>query len=228
MTAPTVPPIDNVDTPEPESAPPAGRSKRGRHARTLLLIIGAPILVVVLAFGAFRMFSPHIYSGTVMQAPTAAPSMDGLVWTDGSPVDLAAFEGDVVVLYFGYTYCPDVCPTTLAQVRQSLRRLGDDADRVHVMMVSVDPERDEPARLGDYMSSFGPEFVGATGPIEAIERVASTYGVFFARGEEYDDGGYAMDHTASLMGIDTDGHLRILWPSTLDADTLAADLDALL
>jgi len=228
MTAPTVPPIDNVDTPEPESGAPVGRSKRGRHARTLLLIIGAPILVVVLAFGAFRMFSPHIYSGTVMQAPTAAPSMDGLEWTDGTPVDLAAFDGDVVVLYFGYTYCPDVCPTTLAQVRQSLRRLGDDAERVHVMMVSVDPERDDLARLGDYMSSFGPEFVGATGPIEAIERVASTYGVFFARGEEYDDGGYAMDHTASLMGIDTDGHLRILWPSTLDPDTLAADLDALL
>ena len=228
MTAPTVPPIDSVDTPEPESTAPSGPSKRGRHARTLLLIIAAPILVVVLAFGAFRMFSPHIYSGTVMQAPTSAPSMDGLVWTDGTPVDLADFDGDVVVLYFGYTYCPDVCPTTLAQVRQSLRRLGNDAERVHVMMVSVDPERDDLERLGDYMSSFGPEFVGATGPIEAIERVASTYGVFFARGEEYDDGSYAMDHTASLMGIDTDGHLRILWPSSLDADALAADLDALL
>ena len=225
MTAPTVPPVDSA---EPEPTPTVGKPKRRHHARTLLLIIGAPILAVALAYGAFQLFSPHIYSGTVMQAPTAAPSMDGLVWTDGTPVDLAAFDGDVVVLYFGYTYCPDVCPTTLAQVRQALRRLGGDADRVHVMMVSVDPERDDPDRLADYMSSFGPQFIGATGPIEAIERVASTYGVFFARGEEYDDGGYAMDHTASLMGIDTDGHLRILWPSTLDPDALAADLDALL
>ena len=184
--------------------------------------------MVALAFAAFRVFTPHIYSGTVMQAPTTAPSMDGLVWTDGTPVDIAAFEGDVVVVYFGYTFCPDVCPTTLSQVGHALERLGDDADRVHVIMVSVDPERDEPGRLGDYMSSFGPQFVGATGPIEAVERVASTYGIFFAIGERYDDGGYAVDHTASLMGIDRDGHLRVVWPATLDVDALAADLDALL
>ncbi len=224
MSAPTIDPLDPIDGDVEATSPP-----RGRHRlRTFSLIVGTPMLVVALAFGAFSLFRPHIYSGTVMQAPTAAPSMDGLEWTDGTPVDLDALQGDVVVLYFGYTGCPDVCPTTLAQVGKALDRLGDDARRVHVVMVSVDPARDTPELLGEYMSSYGPEFAGATGPIDAVERVASTYGIFFARGDDYGNGDYAVDHTATLMGIDTSGHLRIVWPATLDVDRLASDLRALL
>jgi protein SCO1/2 len=194
----------------------------------LALIVGAPLLVVVLAVVGLRLLGPHVYSGTIMQAPTAAPQMDGLVWSDGSPVDLGEFAGDVVLVYFGYTYCPDVCPTTLTAVDRSIDLLEGDTGRVHTMMVSVDPERDDPASLGEYVRAFDPSFRGATGERDAIERVASTYGVFFARGEEYDDGNYAVDHTAYLMGIDTDGHLRIVWPTTVTADALAADIDALL
>jgi protein SCO1/2 len=223
---------NDLDAPAPPDRPadrPDRLSARGRRRRrTVALVIGAPLLVVVLAYVALRLFSPHIYSGTVMQAPTAAPPMDGLVLSDGTPVDLAAFEGDVVLVYFGYTFCPDVCPTTLSQVDHALDRLGGDADRVRVMMITIDPARDDPASLGEYVRAFDPRFLGATGAPAAIERVASTYGVFFARGEEYDDGSYAMDHTATLMGIDTDGHLRIVWPAELDVDALAADLDALL
>lgn len=173
-------------------------------------------------------FKPYIFSGTVLQSPSTAPSMSELVLADGSPVDLAAFEGDVILVYFGYTHCPDVCPATLVKAMNARDQLGGDADRVHVMMVSVDPERDTPELVGDYVTSFDPSFIGVTGSREAIDRVTAQYGVFSARGEDLGDGDYAVDHTASLMGIDTDGHLRILWPTDIAVDNLANDLDELL
>jgi protein SCO1/2 len=162
-----------------------------------------------------------------MQAPTAAPSMSGLVLSDGTPLDVADFEGDLLLVYFGYTSCPDVCPTTLSQVAAARRQLAGDAERVQLLMVSIDPERDAPDLLGDYVTSFDPTFLAATGELADIERVAAQYGVFFARGEALGDG-YTMDHTASLMGVDPGGRLRIVWPAQLDVDRLADDLDALL
>ncbi|MDJ0767575.1 MAG: SCO family protein [Ilumatobacter sp.] len=227
----TRPDARNATTPPLEADGAAvdarARPRRRRRRRTVALLLGAPVLVVVLAWAALELFRPHLYSGTIMQAPAAAPSMDGLVWSDGTAVDLGAFDGDVVLVYFGYTYCPDVCPTTLSQVARAIDQV-DDPERVHVMMVSVDPVRDERAALGDYVRAFDPSFRGATGAITDIERVASTYGVFFARGEDTGGGGYTVDHTATLMGIDTEGHLRIVWPAVLDVDALAADLEALL
>ena len=133
-----------------------------------------------------------------------------------------------MLIYFGYTHCPDVCPATLVKAVNARNQLGGDAERVHVMMVSVDPERDTPEATGDYVESFDPSFLGVTGPREAIERVTAQYGVFSARGEDLGGGDYAVDHTATLMGIDTDGHLRILWSTDVAVDDLANDLDELL
>jgi protein SCO1/2 len=230
MTIPTVTPTTPDESDEPAdavAAAPEGQRRRHR-LRTLLLIVGAPILAVVAGLAVYRSFAPHVYSGGVMQAPAPAPSMEGLIWTDGTPVDLTAFEGDLVVVFFGYTSCPDVCPTTLAQISYALDRLGDDADRVHVMMVSVDPTRDDPERLNDYVSSFGPQFVGASGPSEAVERVATTYGIFYEYGEPDANGAYEVAHTATILGIDRDGHVKIVWSPEVEPDALAADLDALL
>ena len=162
MTAPLDTAPDTPTRSEVDAGATPTRAKR-RRWRTLALVVGAPLLVVVLGWVGLQLFRPHLYSGTIMQAPTAAPPMDGLVWADGNPVDLGAFSGDLVLVYFGYTYCPDVCPTTLTQVARALDELGDDAERVHVMMISVDPERDEPAALGDYVRAFDPDFLGATG-----------------------------------------------------------------
>ena len=233
MTTPTITPAESDQPGEPGAPSDAvdtvseGRRRR-RRRRTLLLIVGAPILVVAVAFAAFRSFAPHVYSGGVMQAPAPAPSMEGLIWTDGTAVDITSFKGDLVVLFFGYTSCPDVCPTTLAQVSYALDRMGDDADRVHAMMVSVDPVRDDPDRLADYVSSFGPQFVGASGPPEVVERVATTYGIFYELEEPDADGAYEVSHTATILGIDREGHVKIVWSPTVDPDALAADLKALL
>jgi protein SCO1/2 len=200
--------------------------RRRRRRRTIALLVGAPVLAAVLVFVGVRLFAPHIYSGTVYKAPDRAPAMEGLTYTDGTPVDLAALRGDVVVVFFGYTHCPDVCPTTLVTAAKAVERV--DSDRVHLLMVSVDPERDTPERLAQYVASFNPEFRGVIGDAADVARVATTYGVFFARGEDTSDGGYTVDHTASLMGIDTDGRLRIVWSTAVTSADLAADIDALL
>lgn len=201
---------------------------RPRTLRLLAVLAAGLLVAATVGWLGLRWITPHPYSGTVMQAPTPAPSMDGLFDTDGDPIELAAFEGDLLLVYFGYTNCPDVCPTTLSQVASALRRLGDDADRVHVLLVSVDPARDDPATLAGYVESFDPDFLAATGELADVERVASQYGIFFARGEAVGDDGYAVDHTATLMGIDGDGKLRIVWPAQLDVGRLADDLRELL
>lgn len=216
-------PTDDEAEPAAHARPPA----RTHRARTLAVVLGVPILVAVVVSAGFVLLRPHAYFGTVMQAPTPAPSMEDLVGIDGQPVDLAALRGDVVVLYFGYTFCPDVCPTTLAMAARAREQLGGDADRVHVLMVSVDPARDDVDRVRDYVQAFDPSFLGATGALADVERVAATYGVFFAEGAPLGDG-YAVDHTATLMAIDTDGKLRIVWSPNVIADQLADDLRELL
>lgn len=206
---------------------PAAPVRRLRWPR-IVALVGLPVIVGLVAYLAFQALRPHIYAGTVMQAPEPAASMAGLSYTSGAAVDLAEFDGDVVLVYFGYTHCPDVCPTTLSTVAKALERMDGDPGRVHVVMVTIDPERDTPELLDGYLRSFDDRFLAATGDLADLERVASLYGVYFARGDDTVDGGYTMDHTATLMGIDTDGHLRLVWPNGVSAADLAADLDALL
>lgn len=198
---------------------------RWRRAAVVALVVG---LVGAVGWFGWRWLTPHPYSGTVMQAPTSAPDMDGLVWGDGTPVDLADLGGRLVLVYFGYTACPDVCPTTMAGVVQALDELGDDADDVSVMMVSIDPDRDSPAVTEQYVQSFHPRFRGASGEQADIERVATLYGIFFAPDEPTADGEYTVSHTSTLLGIAPDGHLRIVWPTVLDPSRLAADIRELL
>ena len=195
--------------------------------RRSLLITGALVLAVVVAWAAITIAAPHRFSGTVLQAPDPAPSMLGLTRDDGSALDLASFQGEVLLVYFGYLSCPDACPTTLSNVASARRRLGSAGDRVRLLMVSVDPERDSLAEIGEYARSFDEGFVGATGDHAALDRVAAQYGIFFARGADLGSE-YAVDHTATLMGIDAEGHLRIIWPAGIDVDRLVADLEELL
>lgn len=211
----------------PETGVPDAAGHRPWRRR---LLTGVAVIVVLAIVGWFALqwLTPHPYSGTVMQAPTAAPSMTGLVWDDGTPVDVTELGGELVLVYFGYTSCPDVCPTTMVSVDRALDRIGEDVDRVRVLMISIDPARDGPARVGEYVRSFDPAFRGVSGSAEAVERVASTYGIFFAQDEPLEGGGYTMSHTSTLLGIDPDGHLRIVWPSVLDPDALAADISELL
>lgn len=213
----------------PAGTPPdAGRS-RSRWPRRLAVIVVALLGVAGLARFALDRFTPHFYAGSILQGTEAAPPLDGLQLSDGRPADLTMFEGKVVVVYFGYMNCPDVCPTALSDVAAALDLMpADKADDVQLIMVSVDPARDPLDRLGAFVGSFDPTFLGAGADLDAIDKVATRYGVYYAYGEGNVESGYTVDHTASLMGVDPDGNLRIIWSPEVTRPQLAADFAALL
>lgn len=190
-------------------------------------VLGAAI-GIALGIAVLSMFRPHVYSGVVLQSSEPAPPMGSLVYTDGEPVDMAALQGNVVFVYFGYTYCPDVCPLTLGTVDNALSELGDDATRVKTIMVTVDPERDTPEALESYLANFNEGFRGVLGEEPEIRSVATRYGVTFENEEEGEDGSYLVNHTASLLTIDPEGALRVIYPFGVSAEDLAADLRELL
>ena len=191
-----------------------------------------PVLGVALGIltgvAVLSVVQPHVFAGSVVQSSEPAPEMDGLVYTDGDPVDVAALQGNVVFVYFGYTHCPDVCPLTLATIDKALDGLGEDASRVKTMMVTVDPERDTVDALDEYVANFNDEFRGVWGEEPDVRSVATRYGVTYEHEEAGSDGSYLVAHTASLMAIDPEGALRVVYPFGVTAEELTADIEALL
>jgi protein SCO1/2 len=177
---------------------------------------------------AFTLFRPHRFAGTVLQAPIPAASLDGLSFSNGEPASLDAFDDKLVLMYFGYTNCPDICPVTLASAARAREAMGPAGDDVQVLMVTVDPARDSLELLGEYVGYFDSTFLGVGGPEEDLDRVATLYGIYVNRGEGTPESGYTVDHTGSLMAIDRDGFLRVLYTHDVDSDALAADLEQLL
>ncbi len=147
---------------------------------------------------------------------------------DGKPRSLDEFKGKVVVVFFGYTHCPDVCPTTMAELAEVKRTLGADGERVQGVFVSVDPERDTPEILRAYMASFDPGFVALRGTPEQTAAVAKDFKVFFAKVPGKAEGSYTVDHTAGSYVFDTAGRLRLFVRYGGGAQALTSDLKALL
>jgi protein SCO1/2 len=131
-----------------------------------------------------------------------------------------------VVLFFGFTHCPDICPTTLADISHAIKQLGPDAERVQMLMVSVDPERDTPESLAKYLTAFDPRFLGLRGDLEATKKVAAEFKIYFAKRKSGDS--YTVDHSAQSYVIDPQGRLRLLVRHDRIAQDLAADLRILL
>lgn len=193
----------------------------------LLIIFG----VLALAGWLFWRFRPHTFAGTVVQA--SEPAYDFELRSAEGLVRLSDFRGKWVLLFFGYTSCPDVCPTTLADLARVMELLGRDAKKLQVIMISVDPKRDTPERLAEYVRYFHPSFVGLTGTEEEIREVATRYGIFFNYPQGTPDSGYIVEHTASTLLIDPEGYLKVIFPSTFGPDgitpeQMAADLKYLL
>ena len=162
-----------------------------------------------------------------LAAPGAPPSaaIGGpfrLLDQNGRTVTDADLKGHPFLVFFGFTHCPDVCPTTLFEISEVMRELGADADRLGALFITVDPERDTPAALKDYLSSFDPHLVGLTGGLDAVGAVAKAYRVYFKK-VPLDDGGYTMDHTAIVYLMDKDG--RFVAPFSLRRTTEAAVAD---
>jgi protein SCO1 len=149
--------------------------------------------------------------------------------TSGKTRTLADFKGRAVVLFFGYTHCPDVCPTTLAELSQALQQLGDDGKRVQVLMVTVDPARDTPELLGQYVSAFNASYIGLRPADDAqLVKVAKDFRVYYAKAPGKTPGDYTMDHTAASYVFDPQGKLRLFARDGQGVQTWVHDLKLLL
>jgi protein SCO1/2 len=147
---------------------------------------------------------------------------------DGRMRSIKDFQGKAVVVFFGYTQCPDVCPTTLSEIAEAKKLLGADGSKVQGVFITVDPDRDKPELLKAYMASFGPDFVALRGTPEQTAAVAKDFKVFYRRSEGKTPGSYAMDHTAASYVYDPQGRLRLYTRYGSGAQALADDLKLLL
>lgn len=157
--------------------------------------------------------------------PKGAPTgSDFVLQSAAGPVDTRALRGDVLLIYFGYTNCPDVCPASMAAGAQALNALNpEERAKTKMIMISVDPDRDTPAKLKEYTTFFHPSMLGVTGNIAEIEIIAKSFGAGYLRQPADEYGNYAVDHTSSTYLIDPDGKLVAIIPlGTTTADIVAA------
>ena len=161
---------------------------------------------------------------------TGSPFGRELALTDhtGKPRTLADFRGKAVVVFFGYTQCPDVCPTTLAALAQAMKDLGSDADRVQVLFVTVDPNRDTADLLSRYVPAFDPRFLGLRGDADATARAAKEFKVLYQKQPGTTPGSYTMDHSAGTFIFDPQGRLRLYVGNAQGPQVFAHDLRELL
>lgn len=190
--------------------------------------LGLGLALAGLAFVWFRSTQPPAeLHGLLLQDNLPAADFT-LTAEAGRRVSLSDFRGRVVLLYFGYTFCPDVCPATLAQVSEAMKQLGSDADRVQLIMISVDPERDTPAKTQTYVEQFDPRFIGLTGDPDTLTRITAAYGIVYEKHEGSVATGYLIDHTATVTVVDRDGYARLILPFGISGTDIASDMRYLL
>lgn len=171
-----------------------------------------------------------------VQSPFYGTDITGADWgqdfslTDaaGRRRSLADFRGKVVLMFFGYTHCPDVCPTTLAELASVLKQLGPAADKVQVVFITLDPARDTAAVLRQYVPAFNPSFIGLTGSEAEIAKVAQTFKVFYQKQKSSDGKTYTLDHSANTFAFDPAGRLRLLFGFASDQKKMVSDINNLI
>ena len=146
----------------------------------------------------------------------------------GIPIQLNDFNGKVVLLNFGYTHCPDVCPATMFNMKQLMTQLGDDGAQVQVLFITLDPERDTPQRLQSYVEYFNSGFVGLTGTTDEIKRVADQYGMRYEKEAMVSSLEYSIAHTGLIYLLDQQGRIRVFFKLNASAERIAQDVRALL
>jgi protein SCO1/2 len=208
---------------------PQKQTKKRRFFFPLLILAGFIIglglgwLVIQLSSDS-GFFGGTEFYGTEIDSPEPASDFS-LTSHSGERVSLSDFDEKVLLLYFGYTYCPDVCPATLSQLAKATGELtAEEQDQVQIAMITVDPERDTKALMADYMGHFDPAFLGLTGTEEEIEAAADAYGVYYEKQAGGPDTDYLVNHTASVFVIDKEGNLRLLYPFNTPGENIASDL----
>jgi protein SCO1/2 len=196
---------------------------RDRHFTSFLIFV---VLIACAPLAACAPDGPKFQSSDVTGATFGRDFH--LTDASGKPRTLADYRGKAVVIFFGYTQCPDVCPTTLAELAEVMKRLGPDADRVQVLFVTVDPQRDTPELLAKYVPAFDPRFAGLYGDAAATERTAKEFKIIYQKQPGATPGTYSVDHSAGTYIYDPQGRLRLYVSYGQSPDVFAHDLRELL
>jgi len=220
-------------TSTPAEAIHTGPSRAVRFA--LLAVIGG-LIIGLSAFTTWTYLDrgndvlPGIGSKQVLEPPTQLPDFT-LTSQTGQPLSLSELHGKPVLLFFGFTHCPDICPTTLAEFRSIKQDLGDAGQEVAFVFVSLDGTRDTPEIIANYVDRFDPTFIGLTGEEDNVREIGKDYFLQFQRvelGDNAAEGDYTVDHTAYTYLIDADGRLRVVYPFQTAPSTIVDDLKSLL
>lgn len=191
----------------------------------VLLIATAVIGLTMLVELVFR--KPYSFHGTVINPPL--PVTDFSLQTANEEVfRLSEQKGKIVLLFFGYTSCPDVCPVTLATFKQVNDNLGEDAQKVRFVMITADPDRDTPDKVAEYAARFNPEFIGLSGDMTALASIWKELGVFVEKQESDSAAGYLVSHTASVYVLNQSGSLFMTFPYGTTATEIADDIRQIL
>ena len=193
--------------------------------RRLFLVLAAAGALAL--SGCERAAPPHHFNAIDLTGAKYAQGFD-LPDFDGKPRTLADFKGKVAIVFFGYTQCPDACPTTMAELAGILKTLGPDASRVQVVFISVDPSRDTPALLKNYVTNFRPEFLALRGDEAQTKQVIKDFKLIVEKVQGKTPDSYTIDHTAGTYIFDPQGRVRLFATQSLDPALLTDDLKALL
>ncbi len=182
------------------------------------------ILALVLTSLILTACQSYQFKGTQYPDPQSAPDFE-LTATNGERFQLSDQQGKTVLMFFGYTSCPDVCPMTLAEARRVLEGLGVDADKVTFLFITVDPERDTSEVLGTYVTAFHPAIIGLTGTPSELAAVRQDYGIFAEKEVlEGSAAGYVVNHTARVFVVDAEGRLRLNYPFGTPPEDILEDI----
>lgn len=196
------------------------------------LVVGLTLLAVIAIAGAswfyFFRSEPYEFRGGNYTPPNPAASLGSAVDQHGEPFSLDDHQGELTFVFFGYTHCPDFCPATLTEFVDVKDKLGDDAGQVNFVMVTVDPERDTPERLAEYIEFFDPSFFGLSMPADETRTVARDWSIEYSYEDANSQGGYLVNHTVTSYVVDKDGNLRLVYPAGYDTDDIASDLEYLI
>ena len=197
--------------------------------KTILVGVLSFLLIGLVAAGVFLFAKPASFRGTVYTEPYPPAAEIELARDNGTNFRLAGMRGKIVLLFFGYTSCPDICPTTMAELKTALDKIGEEnAKNVQVVFVTVDPERDTPQRVQEYVNHFNKDFVVLSGPESQLAKIWSEYGVFREIVEGTSAAGYLVNHTARVTLIDQDGNLRVSYGFETPVEDIVHDLKLLL
>jgi len=192
-------------------------------------VIGSFLLIGIVAVGTFLFKQSAGFRGTAYEAPyPPAPGFE-LTRSDGTRFQLSETRGKIDLLFFGYTSCPDICPTTLAELNRALSNLdADQAKQVQVLFVTVDPERDTPQRMQEYVDHFNTDFIGLSGTEANLQKIWNDYGIYREISNESTAMGYIVNHTARVTLIDRNGNMRISFGTDMPVDDIIHDLKLIL